>query len=77
MFFLPQEEEAEERIQRQLYAAIGLLHLCLFLRLWHISLRYITNKVIFTVCTLDPCIPNCHLPVLGSSTTCADVTGLL
>lgn len=75
--FFPQEEEAEERIQRQLHAATCLLNLFLFLLPWRISLRYMTNNVIFTVCTQDPCVPSCHSPVLGSSTARADVIGLL
>lgn len=72
----PQEEEAEERIQRQLRVATCLLHLLLFLPLWRVPPGYIT------VTSSSQCALRTHVsPTVtrqcGSSTTRADVTGLL
>lgn len=80
VFFSPKpgalQEEAEERIQRQLRAETCLLHLLLFLLLWRISPGYITIMS-SSQSALRTHVSPTVTRQCGSSTTRADVTGLL
>lgn len=66
----PQEEEAEERIPRQLRVATLPAALTALSAAMARSTRLHYSNVIFTVCTQDPCVPNRHSPVREFHYTC-------